>query len=737
MKNVYRIVLTAVLMVAAVSTNAQNLKSNRYTISDDCHNITMEVSDNTSINMVSDKLFTTSIGGPENKTIHANAETHNLIIHPEGEWSEMRIVGPNGFHRYIMDFMGEFNESVEDGDYVVFVTGGVPYNGTYRSGWLGYDITVDHDITMNPSMSEAQFQLSVEGKDENGNPIEQQAYLQNITEVHIGFKTFGEGSISLGGSSLITVFCNELSDSFSISATQSISVEGQTSYFIQYPTHYGKLDGDLHMSNEPSEFETNKYYYNLRNNNNSNNVSFYSVDYMNYCVSQDNDIYYCDKISSQIREMTIDPSVPIRLITNVKVDDQHLYYDKGFCVSKPFVSVYENYNPNVSSDYHEQLVSPGAYLNGEGNWIRESFGDIPYISAKKMEYFDPMSPTPAACVAPASQPSFLGERTPFLYWQAENYGPSNSVSGDAYFSGVMQYIGDNGCIRKSDESANIVIRANNSQIFNDSVYKFNQNRFSVDEPCEISMEVTDTYLIDDGIIKFNVTLIDFDLNRDDAMPPTLTMLRVVNDNGQENVYLPDYNDATIVFGAGDFEHLEPGGYFGKMLYKGKPEIYAYYSLVGGGQWMELQYTENENLFHVNYGNVFTIDLSQLGDDAADKWITLRFVVIDEAGNRQIQELYDVFYTGQQTSVNEQSSNLSHNVYPNPFSSELHINTVAAVDGIAQVSVFNILGEQVVSKTMHCNGTTEFIIDGGNFTSGIYFYHISTENGTIRGSVIKE
>ena len=179
----------------------------------------------------------------------------------------------------------------------------------------------------------------------------------------------------------------------------------------------------------------------------------------------------------------------------------------------------------------------------------------------------------------------------------------------------------------------------------------------------------------------------------------------------------------------------PTRWYDKMLYKAKPSVEVSYA-IEGGEWMPLQYTENEELFHVNYGNVFTIDLSQLNANVANHWIDLKFVLTDEAGNSQTQELSNVFYAGHMTSVSE-AQGLTHSVYPNPFSSEVRINATEAVNGNANISVYNILGEQVISKAMQCNGTTEFVIDGSSLNAGIYFYSIATENGTMQGRIVKE
>lgn len=738
MKNIYRMILTTTLMVGIVSTNAQNCQLNRCTIVDKNYSITIESSANTTINQEGDNVFNISSNLPEHKNIRANAESHTLYIKPEGFWNSMRIVGPNGFHRYIMSMQEEFNEIVEDGEYIVFVAGYKFENDVQYLCWLGYNIVVNQDITMNPSVNEAQFYVSVEGKNENGDPINLQTSFQNTLEISIGFRQYGAFLLSLD-SSQTSILCNELSDSFSISAAQLVSVENQTSYFINYPTHFGKLDGDLLMNNNPSELETNLSYFNLNNNNNGNNVTFYSVDYTWYCISQFDNIYYYTTSVAQIPEMTFNSSLPIRLITNNKIDEDSmsLYYDKGYCVVKPFISVYENYNPDVYSDYHQQIVSTGIYMDNESNWIREPFGDIPYLeNVKAKDYFDPITPTPLASIVSVNQPIYIGERTPIFYWQSENYGPSTSLWGETYMGGVMGFFGDNGCIRKSNECANVKINAGGEEVFNDSLFYFNANgSFYFDAPCAVDIEINDNYIIDDGIEKFNNTRISFDLNRDDAMPPTMTILQVLNTENVENIYLPDYVNSRINFAAGDFELRDAGGWFDKMLYKTKPSVEVSYA-IEGGEWMPLQYTENEELFHVNYGNVFTINLNQLGNDAANHWIDLKFSLTDEAGNSQVQELRNVFFTGEQVSVNE-SIGPEHSVYPNPFNDEVHIRTTETINGEAHVNVYNVLGEKVYDKTVNCNGECELVIEGSHLKPGVYFYDIVTENGSLRGKIVKE
>lgn len=719
MKNMYRTLLAAVLMIGFASLNAQNPQFNRVTVPEHRGHIPTWTS-------LNEQIYETGM-----KPSRSTAQTFMLTIAPQGNWSEIQIVGPSGFNQRYFNFMGdEFVADVEEGSYIVCVSGSKIEEGT--SCYLGYDVIVDQDIYLTPSIEEAQYKIQVEALDENGNPIygqeEQLDVWLQFAQTHGGYvnTVFGSGN----GPIPVNICCNELSDNFCISADHTITAENQTTYFIN-SVHIGKLTGDLLLRNNPSELKTFLCYFNLKDE------GVYHVDYIKYYISEiDNDYHFA--IITKPGTRTYNKSNPIRLITNNRINDPSVFYDMGYSTSKPFVSVYGSSNYN-SVGYNEVITSTGIYMNAENKWIIEPLIEaMPFVlNWKALDFFDPMTPTPLAHHIDMGQPVYFGYRTPIFYWQADNNNASSSIYGTDYLAGPVKFISDNGCIRKSDECVIMTIQANGNEIFNDSVWKFNEYFIlPVNESCPISMEVTNDHLVDEGIVKANHTKIDFDLNRDDAMPPTMTVLRVLNEYDQENVYQPSYSNANITFAAGDFEpHVFSVGYYDKMQYKGKPEVEVFYA-IEGGEWMPLQYIEDETLFHVNYGNVFTINLSQLGNEAVNHWIDLKFSLTDEAGNSQVQELRNVFFTGEEVSVSE-SIGPENSVYPNPFSNEVRIRTAETINGNALINVFNVLGEKVYGKAVSCNDSNEFVIEGGHLESGVFFYDIVTDNSRIRGKIIKE
>ena len=200
----------------------------------------------------------------------------------------------------------------------------------------------------------------------------------------------------------------------------------------------------------------------------------------------------------------------------------------------------------------------------------------------------------------------------------------------------------------------------------------------------------------------------------------------------ENIIIDDLEGAKIRFGACDY-----GMSFSPYShpYQGKPFVEAFFS-IHENDFYPLSFSENEALFDEAIGHVFEIDLSQLQGIANDKWVSVGFMVTDEAGNSQIQVLSPLFFAGSYTAVGEDVATNSM-VYPNPFQTSFTVSAANPVSGKAVVNVCNVLGENIYTKVKQCNGTTEFVIDGSSLMSGIYFYSIATENGKLQGRIVKE
>ena len=725
MKNNLHLLIASLLMMVAFNANSQNHE----TLGEGHLTQIKKKTANIVIDKRGDNV-TTTYYKTKTKAIKANAETHLLSITPIGDYSYIHVYGSDYDNAV---YYQPFEEQLEEGVYNVFLQ---IWDGVICC-YLAYEINLNQDATMTPSADEACYTVTVVPRDENGQPISDYTILYHYPEILIE-----HGSDNTQWCSFLNDYSeewpirfNHLTASNTLSAIQSINVDGQTTFFMVYPFHTGQLECNWELSNDPSETKTYLTRFNMHSDN-----CFYKVDYFRFYVSELDGFYIPScTIQGEMDDVNaFDPSEPIRLVTNNNVNDPTIYYNNGYNAAKPFVTAFEKFDVGGMEYYDKISTTPVFYT--ENKWVNEPFDAMPFtaFSMRGLEYFDPLTQTPAVNHTDFGQIINIGKRTPILYWQAENYNSSTSFWGQTYIAGPMEFIGDNGCIRKGDECANMTINAGGEEVFNDSVYKFNYEyyNFPFDEPCAVTMEIKDNHLVDNGVVKANHTNIAFDLNRDDAMPPSLTILQVMNENGNETIELPNYANSQINFAAGDFApHVFVFGWYDKMQYVGKPSIEVYYS-TEGKDWTSLNYTEEEAMFHVNYGNFFTIDLAQLDNSVINQWVNLKFVVTDDAGNSQTQELSNVFFAGQMTSIAEHTAS-PHTVYPNPFNNEVRVKASQAINGEVNISVYNVLGKQVYAKNVTCSDTSEFVIDGSNLPSGIYFYSIATETGMLQGRIVKE
>lgn len=74
---------------------------------------------------------------------------------------------------------------------------------------------------------------------------------------------------------------------------------------------------------------------------------------------------------------------------------------------------------------------------------------------------------------------------------------------------------------------------------------------------------------------------------------------------------------------------------------------------------------------------------------------------------------------------------SISTYPNPVTSTFTINSQEV---ISSVSIFNVLGQQVINQTPD---TLNFVLDFSNLTAGLYMANIATQSGSKTVKVIKK
>lgn len=735
MKNIYKHVMLALLLLLGTA----NLYAQKRVSMGNGKNAaaTLLVPDNANTKIINEHQALVSYGAEPKNVRHEGRATHNFKINiSDGDWQEIHVASGEN---YLVDmYYGEaeeYNEAVEDGYYDILIVG---FDENGEKCILTYDqIPVFEEMEFHATFNDCIYNLNTDGKDQNGNPLTNLDYVENdflcyyswlnnlrsVSSFYSGYQFYMQEVPNLRFSS-----CDERS---SVTFVANLHTASQTVYSITFPFIYGISD-DMLLSNDYEKLtcHTERYYVD------DSESSIYHNDFISFFAEN-----YFVGLFIRLVNLPFNPHQPLLFYSDTKTDDVNDFSNGAITLNFP--TIYEYYHLNYSFPEYENKITPFCfYYNGEDKLVREPFGktmdDILYhLMPSYLEWFPS---TPVTVYSDPDEILYFGKRTPMIYSQSNVKKPEYTWSGQFGINAHILPIGENGCMRFGDKDGIFVMTVDGQEIFNDSLFKWeNWNEMQVEISGVVTFDVNCHHLVVDGVEKSNHTFIEFDLTKDDIAAPTLTFLQVKDAYNHECVELTDLAQSTICFAAGDFSphYTEEGGYghFDYMQYDGKPSVEVYYS-VDGNTWETLEITENEALFHENYGNVFTIDLSQLDGKVNDQWVSIKFVITDEAGNFQEQELKNLFYAGELTNVSESTATTS-TVYPNPFQTSFTVNTVNPVSGKAVVNVYNVLGENVYTKAMNCSETTEFVIDGSSLNAGIYFYSIATENGTLQGRIVKE
>lgn len=598
--------------------------------------------------------------------------------------------------------------------------------------WVLDDLELNTNMDIHVDFSQCEYGLTARLVDENETSFAEMDVINSF--YCTAFRWLGGLIIQINTTTRYVGYEEQLSQPWYTSFNENSSLElvtaiepgNQKSYYYAFPETYG-LSESLTFGNTADELISVEEKINVRNDA---DTCYYHINHKHiYSFSDGNSnaIYY----SNFDDRLVFDPSSRYTIVTNQR-NGGSSSPEVGSTILMP--TIYEEFDPP-----RDHCIRTPFYINNEGQVVREALpyfqGDFNMVSIPNW-----FPETPAMTTDPGSKTSYFGERTPLACYYPIAFRGDNFPLGVTVFAGSFFYSGEHSCERDCDYDQPIKVLIDGEEVFNDEIYSFNQSSTFMPDAVPVTIEATNKHLFANDVEKNNETRVSFNLENDDAIPPTMTFLRVLNENGNESIQLTDLKQSSIIFGCADFTYLiyELMGELGiKAAYNAKPEVELFYS-VDGEQWEPIDFIEDESLFHENHGNVFVVDLTQLDSKILDKWVSCKFVVTDEAGNFQTQELDNLFYAGQLTSISDNEMlSCSHSVYPNPFTSKVRITTADAVNGKVNIHVYNVLGEQVYSKTEDCVSSKEFTINGSSLKPGIYFYSISTENSLMQGRIVKE
>ena len=668
--------------------------------------------------------------------VKGSKATHTLNVYPPSQyiWNQIFVSDGQDLLAEMYSYQGDhLTVELEEGTYYVLCDGRIP-SEDFNCMWLGDDIVLDEDKEVYVNFDECIHSIMLDLVDENGNSFD------GVSFVDIYYRTFlvWQGGVMVVGRPALAPFYfgqipdirfNSFSERSAIVNNLTMDIGNQKSYFYQCPQLNGLSQTETLRvgANEMTVVQENITV------NNAGETSFYFLNDREYdmnggCISTE---------GGWNREQIFNPELPYTIVSNAKkagpADTQTFFrkYQLRPCIHERYD--YDGAGPGYADD----LVNTFS-LDGYGNVTWEAtpfFRNIVWPAS----FPDWFPSTPLSMTVPAAWNPSFGERTPLAVYHPAAFNASNTPMDKTFFNGGFYYTGERSCERLTDYDSNIQVLLDWQPAYSNPIHQFNENNYFETDPCEVIVDVDNMHLSANGIPKINHTQVFFDLNKEDAMPPTMTFLKVIGERGLEYISLPNLSQSSVIFGCADFSyHFQEtsyGGRYDHLVYNGKPDVRLNYS-VNGGDWTPLEFREEPSLFHQNYGNVFVVDLAQLENIAVDAWVTLKFDLQDEAGNRQTQLLTSLFYAGDLTDVNEEAEK-THIVYPNPFTDKVKITTDDAVNGTAHVMLYNLLGELVYSRTENCSHVQEFSIDGRALKPGVYFYCIDTDQGLLQGKIVKE
>ena len=684
--------------------------------------------------------------------IKGDKPTYTLNVYPQegADWFFISVHDGNNVVKSFFFTMGDYlSINLEEGVYHVASAAYLDEDPSqepsktddadYYCIYVLDNIELTKDTNIYIDYNECVNAFHLDALDEYGNSMSELEYINVFNKFTLRWHYNVRAGLSWYSDKIVdnipSVRCNNSGDDVLLLMMMVADVEGQKSYFIECPPKLG-----LHETHTfiVSTGDWNVTKEGFRVMGEEADMRFYHLDLLRVCT-ETGKYELLESLGSALGPPPamppFDPDKPCTIVSNVRIDNP-MDFEMGFnTILMPTVFEWYN-NGNFGFPPYYNCIRTEMYFNSDGDVVREP-KPLFRIRQYPLSYPNFFQETPAMKVESSEKMAYSGQRTPLAYYCPIAFRGDLNPYDETYFCGLFYYSGENGCERMCDDDSFISVTVGDEQTYFDSVYIFNGTNSCCyyGDPAPVIVEAHNEHLFVNGVLKVNDTRVEFDLNRDDAMPPTMNFLRVLDGNGDETVWLDDLTQSTLVFGCGDYTRDFDESLF---VYKGKPQVMVGFSPYDDGvDWAPLYVYEDESLFHVNYGNVFVADLSQIAGLFEEQWISLIIVITDEEGNSQTQKLMNVFYVGDPVSVSEYTAErLEHEVIPNPFTEEVRIKSAQPLDGAARVQLYDVLGRRVYDATENGHAVNEFIIDGSALKPSVYFYDINTEKGVMRGKIVK-
>lgn len=658
---------------------------------------------------------------PDREISDSGKAHHSFRIIINGAWSYLAITNGDDFVKWF-DYPEINSDTIDvllpEGIYDMLVSG----DKERRYRFLGFDnIAIEEDAIFEIRMSDAKNRVRVNPVDEDGIPFSQKKLLSYYPAYSL-YHHSGLASVSVLYSLMTSfsqafVYVNDISSHFRVNMYFAACDRNGAEYGIRMPAVMEGLDSDTTLSYPASDIMTTSHLFNLPTD-------------LNYCAKgtlvaltslQNNFV-----LGGSSTYQTFDPSQPCIFHTNSKISDIKGDINVFF---SPYIITdnWSNYYWNNPCIYSAPMI-----IGKNGNLLRDDFIDFQsnFLFYWPEDFNNVLSRADYNYQYEQGELIRNGFRTPHLYHQAFCYNANNSPTGKTFFTMNFLYQGENNERRSCDEDILIHVRLDDEMIYSDSLWSFMLQTWEVD-PEVVTMNMTNDKVFAYGRKMINTAEVMSDLSQEDAIPPTLTMLRIVDETGKTTIGVEDMSEVRMELSAGDFYRDRA-----VMKYGDRPEIDVSWS-IDGEVFYPLQAVEDEARFHKSSGNFFTVDLASLKNhDIQDQWIIVKITITDAAGNYQTQTLDPLFYCGKLVDIEALSADsIKHSVFPNPFTENI---TVALEEPLKKVAYFEVydLSGRIVHQQKTPKQTSSFSWNGNYLKEGVYIYAIYSEEGSAKGKVVK-
>ena len=742
-KNIYTSLLIVFLCFSGF-INAQN--SYKAFSSDSTQFQTIEVSEGLNIKEIAtgserEKCFALY---PEiNNHPSSTRNNHKFTLHIEGHWTLGFLGNGEGFLDILVyDYLenSTYEAYLPEGYYDIVIEGFTTENYYYPAFICLEQIFVDRDIEMTANMADAVYKIEIAPVDKNGNLLDNlnncDRKLNLVFLMHPSIRAYFLTGITYlkDPFSSFYFFVNDMGDRNRIKITaDAYDIENQNSYYVSFPTIENGVTEDVALTNKSDEMVHYTQLFNISKELTSDSYSHISHDLVIY-DNEKGHIALSRRMWSKFRVQ--DREKPISLYIYAPFKDNPQTGDINAFCSPIF---YESYIPSSGCGDESEIIVPFPMaVNKNGELIMDYFSKFISTSFKT-----PGSLLETICNNSLSRvynkDEFYNEgyRTPHLYHQSANFTAEQLPGYGPVIMGGLLFLGEFGEQKYNHGNVKVGVKGDGISIFDGSIFDFN-GAFMNTAFTHYQVNITNDEVFAYGRKMTNHTVIDFDFTNPDVNPPTLTMLRVL-DNEKISMSVENAGTARLEITAGDhiMEWDDIAGW-NDIAYDKKITLEVLWS-TDGEVFYEFPIEEDESKFHPGYGFFFNVSLAPLSEHCAgNSWIIVKTILTDEAGNSQVQTFDPLFYYGYPIAIDEIPFEQANSIaYPNPFTGKVNIELQNPVSGEVYLEIYDISGRIIHQQKYNCDHTTSFTWNGSHQKEGIYFYGIYSKEGAVRGKIVKE